>query len=35
VLHSTDGRLPFTNAGTLVEPGTFPGSPAGSHAIPQ
>jgi LEA14-like dessication related protein len=35
VLHSTDGRLPFTNAGTLVEPGMFSGSPAGSHATPQ
>ena len=35
VLHSTEGRLPFTNAGTLVEPGTFSGSSADSHAIPQ
>jgi LEA14-like dessication related protein len=35
VLHSTDGRLPFTNAGMLVEPGMFSGSPAGSHATPQ
>lgn len=35
VLHSTEGRLPFTNAGTLVEPGTFSGSPTGSHATPQ
>ncbi|MFO0699665.1 MAG: LEA type 2 family protein [Nitrospira sp.] len=35
VLHSTDGRLPFTNAGTLVEPGVFSGSPAGSSATPQ
>ena len=35
VLHSTDGRLPFTNAGTLVEPGLFSGSPTGSHATPQ
>jgi LEA14-like dessication related protein len=35
VLHSTDGRLPFTNVGTLVEPGMFSGSPAGSHATPQ
>ncbi len=35
VLHSTEGRLPFTNAGTLVEPGTFSSSPAGSHATPQ
>ena len=35
LLHSTEGRLPFTNGGTLVEPGTFSGSPAGSHATPQ
>ncbi|MEQ1680760.1 MAG: LEA type 2 family protein [Nitrospira sp.] len=35
VLHSAEGRLPFTNAGTLVEPGTFSGSPTGSHATPQ
>ena len=35
VLHSTGGRLPFTNAGTLVEPGMFSGSPAGSHTTPQ
>lgn len=34
VLHSTDGRLPFTNAGTLVEPGIFSGSPTGSHTTP-
>lgn len=35
VLYGTEGRLPFTNAGTLVEPGMFPGSPASSHATPQ
>ena len=35
VLHSRDGRLPFTNAGTLVEPGTFSGSPASSDATPR
>ncbi|MBL8053303.1 MAG: LEA type 2 family protein, partial [Nitrospira sp.] len=35
VLHSAEGRLPFTNAGTLVEPGMFSGSPAGSSATPQ
>lgn len=35
MLHSTDGRLPFTNAGTLVEPGMFSGSPSGSHTTPQ
>lgn len=35
VLHSTDGRLPFTSAGTLVEPGMFSGAPAGSHSTPQ
>ncbi|HMS86175.1 MAG TPA: LEA type 2 family protein [Nitrospira sp.] len=35
VLHSTDGRLPFDNVGTLVEPGMFSGSPAGSHTTPQ
>jgi len=35
VLHSTEGRLPFTNAGTLVEPGMFSGSPASSHATQQ
>ncbi|TKB67459.1 MAG: hypothetical protein E8D52_12865 [Nitrospira sp.] len=35
VLHSAEGRLPFTNVGTLVEPGTFSGSPTGSHATPQ
>ncbi|MBH0192520.1 MAG: LEA type 2 family protein [Nitrospira sp.] len=35
VLHSTDGRLPFTSAGTLVEPGVFSGSPAGSYPTPQ
>ena len=35
VLHSTDGRLPFDNAGTLVEPGMFSDSPAGSYATPQ
>ena len=35
VLHSTDGRLPFTNTGTLVEPGMFSGSPSGSRATPQ
>ena len=27
--------LPFTTAGTLVEPGTFSGLPTGSHATPQ
>jgi LEA14-like dessication related protein len=25
VLHGTEGRLPFTNSGTLVEPGMFSG----------
>ena len=35
VLHSTDGRLPFTNAGTLVEPGLFSGSPTSAHPTPQ
>jgi LEA14-like dessication related protein len=35
VLHSAEGRLPFTNSGTLVEPGMFSGSPAGSSATPQ
>ena len=35
VLHSTDGRLPFTNAGTLVDPGMFSGSPADSHTTQQ
>lgn len=35
VLHGTEGRLPFTNAGTLVEPGMFSGSPADSHTAPQ
>ena len=35
VLHSTSGRLPFDNAGTLVEPSMFSGSPTGSHATPQ
>ncbi len=35
VLHSTEGRLPFTNAGTLVEPGMFSGPPTGSPATPQ
>jgi len=27
--------LPFTNAGTLVEPGMFSGSPTDSHATQQ
>ena len=35
VLHSTAGRLPFDNAGTLVEPGLFSSPPADSHATPQ
>lgn len=35
VLHGTEGRLPFTNSGTLVEPSMFSGSPAGSSATPQ
>lgn len=35
VLHGTEGRLPFTNAGTLVEPSMFSGSPADSSAAPQ
>jgi hypothetical protein len=35
VLHSTDGRLPFTNEGTLVEPGMFSGPPAGYYTTPQ
>lgn len=35
VLHSADGRLPFTSAGTLVEPGMFSGAPAGSQSTPQ
>ena len=35
VLYGTEGRLPFTNGGTLVEPGMFSGSPAGSYATPQ
>ncbi|MDH4153124.1 MAG: LEA type 2 family protein [Nitrospira sp.] len=35
VLHSKAGRLPFTNAGTLVEPGMFSGSPTDSHATQQ
>ncbi len=35
VLHGTEGRLPFDNSGTLVEPGMFTGSPAGSSATPQ
>lgn len=35
VLHSTYGRLPFTTAGTLVEPGMLSGSPGGAHATPQ
>ena len=34
VLHSTEGRLPFTSAGTLVESGVFSGSPAGPSATP-
>lgn len=35
VLHSTDGRLPFDNAGTLVEKGMFSNSPTGSDVTPQ
>ena len=35
VLHSTYGRLPFTTAGTLIEPGMLSGSPTGSQATPQ
>ena len=35
VLHGTEGRLSFTNAGTLVEPGMFIGSPAGSPTTPE
>ena len=35
LLHSTSGRLPFDNAGTLVEPGLFSGSPAGPSSTPQ
>jgi LEA14-like dessication related protein len=35
VLHSTNGRLPFDNTGTLIEPGMFSGPPAGSSATPQ
>ena len=35
VLHSAEGRLPFTNAGTLVEPGMFSGSPTDSSTTPQ
>lgn len=35
VLHGTEGRLPFDNSGTLVEPGMSTGSPAGSSATPQ
>ncbi len=35
VLHGTEGRLPFTNSGTLVEPGMFSGSSTGSSAAPQ
>ena len=35
VLHSSGGRLPFANTGTLVEPGMFSGSPASSHPTPQ
>lgn len=35
VLHSTDGRLPFDNAGTLVEKGMFSDSPANSGTTPQ
>ena len=34
VLHSTDGRLPFDNAGTLVEKGMFSDSSTGSDATP-
>ncbi len=34
VLHSAEGRLPFTNAGTLIEPGMFSGSPAGASTTP-
>ena len=35
VLHSSEGRLPFTNAGTLVEPGMFSGSPTDSSTSPK
>ena len=35
VLHGTEGRLPFTNAGTLVEPGMFSNSPASSDTTPR
>lgn len=35
VLHGTEGRLPFTNAGTLVEPGMFSDSPASSGETPR
>ena len=35
VLHSAEGRLPFTNAGTLVEPGMFSGSPTDSSTSPK
>ena len=35
VLYGTEGRFPFANAGTLIEPGMFSGSPAGSYATPQ
>ena len=35
VLHGTEGRLPFTNAGTLVEPGMFSDSPESSDATPR
>ena len=35
VLHGTEGRLPFTNTGTLVEPGMFSGSPTDSSTTPK
>ncbi|HBR50283.1 MAG TPA: hypothetical protein DEA71_09375 [Nitrospira sp.] len=35
VLHGTEGRLPFTNAGTLVEPGMFSDSSASSGTTPR
>jgi LEA14-like dessication related protein len=35
LLHGTEGRLPFTNAGTLVEPGMFSNSPPSSDATPR
>lgn len=35
VLHGTEGRSPFTNSGTLVEPGMFSNLPASSDATPR